>query len=232
MFKISLRTDDIAQSSFRRVPNISRFTTAGPLTLDSVGFSKYGTIGYMLKPYVRNHGSSFTVHGATVVLRCSDAWVTFIGQTPIGLPDLPPGTTMAASSVIGLGIDTAAHPTTFHLKAEMAVGGWIYWTDSTKLIVTGVGTEQALPVRYALEQNYPNPFNPATTIRYALPHKSQVLLSVYNTLGQQVATLVNESQEAGIHEVRFDGSGLASGVYFYRLQAGSFVQTKKFVLLR
>jgi hypothetical protein len=85
---------------------------------------------------------------------------------------------------------------------------------------------------FDLRQNYPNPFNPSTTIHYALPARSPVTLSVYNTLGQQVSTLVNENQEAGYHDVKFDGSNLASGVYFYRLQAGDFVQTKKLLILR
>jgi hypothetical protein len=74
--------------------------------------------------------------------------------------------------------------------------------------------------------------NPTTTIRYALPQRSHVTLSVYNTLGQQVAMLVNENEDAGYHDVRFDASGLASGVYFYRIQAGSFVQTKRLVILK
>ena len=89
----------------------------------------------------------------------------------------------------------------------------------------------ALPLSFGLEQNYPNPFNPSTTIRYALPAKSYVTLFVFNTLGQQVATLVDDTQEAGYHEVRFDGVNLASGVYFYRLQTGGFVQTRKMLLL-
>jgi hypothetical protein len=83
-----------------------------------------------------------------------------------------------------------------------------------------------------LEQNYPNPFNPVTTIRFGLPARSHVTLSVFNTIGQQVATLVEGEQEGGYHEVRFDGSTLASGVYFYRLHAENFVQTKRLLLLR
>jgi hypothetical protein len=97
---------------------------------------------------------------------------------------------------------------------------------------TGCGEEEALPVAYALVQNYPNPFNPSTTIRYGLPRRSAVQLSVFNTLGQQVALLVQGEQEAGYHEVRFDASGLSSGVYFYRLQAGFYVETRKLLLLR
>ena len=89
-----------------------------------------------------------------------------------------------------------------------------------------------LPEKFVLEQNYPNPFNPSTTIRYGLPQKSAVQLTIFNTLGQQVATIVQGEQEAGNHEVRFDGSNLSSGVYFYRLQAGEFVQTRKLLLLR
>jgi flagellar hook assembly protein FlgD len=85
---------------------------------------------------------------------------------------------------------------------------------------------------FALHQNYPNPFNPTTTISYGLPQKFHVSLKVYNTLGQLVATLVNDEQEAGYREVKFDGSDLASGVYFYQLQAGSYVNTKKLLLLR
>jgi hypothetical protein len=82
------------------------------------------------------------------------------------------------------------------------------------------------------QQNYPNPFNPSTTINYALSVHSNVTLSLYNMLGQKVEDLVNESQHAGYHEVRFDGTGLSSGVYFYRLQVDGFVEVKKLVVLR
>ena len=90
----------------------------------------------------------------------------------------------------------------------------------------------AAPQAFSLEQNYPNPFNPSTIIRYSLGRAAHVKLSIFNLLGQQVATVVNGEQEAGTHEVKFDGGKLASGVYFYRLQAGSFVRTMKLLLLR
>jgi aminopeptidase N len=88
------------------------------------------------------------------------------------------------------------------------------------------------PSSYTLDQNYPNPFNPSTTIRYGLPHNSFVTVTVYNTLGQQVAQLVNEQQQRGYQDVVLRGDGMASGVYFYTLRAGDFVQTKKLVLMK
>jgi hypothetical protein len=103
-------------------------------------------------------------------------------------------------------------------------------TSSTVLAVQK--QEINLPKEFSLEQNYPNPFNPTTTIRYALPQRSHVTLIVFNLLGQQMATLVNGEVEAGYHEVQFNAVGLASGVYLFRLQAGSFTQTKKLCVIK
>jgi hypothetical protein len=85
---------------------------------------------------------------------------------------------------------------------------------------------------FALQQNYPNPFNPSTVISYQLPVVSNVKLAVYDMLGREVRVLVDEKKEAGYHEIRFDGSGLASGVYLYRLRAGDYVATKKLLLMK
>ncbi len=89
-----------------------------------------------------------------------------------------------------------------------------------------------LPASFSLAQNFPNPFNPATTIRYGLPVRSIVNLALFNAIGQQVRQLASGEEEAGFHEVKFDGSGISSGVYFYRLRAGGFTETKKFLLIR
>ena len=99
-------------------------------------------------------------------------------------------------------------------------------------VTVDVTLQESVPLSHMLGQNYPNPFNPSTTIRYGLPQRSQVTLSVFNTLGQQVTLLQDGEQEAGYHEVTFEGSGLSSGVYFYRLRAGDFVETMRLLLLR
>jgi hypothetical protein len=102
-------------------------------------------------------------------------------------------------------------------------------------ITTGLSVDDAnisRPYVITLKQNYPNPFNPSTTIRYELPRAAHVTLTVYDVLGRQLATLVNGTEEPGYKSVEFNGSNLASGLYFYRLTAGSFVQTKNLLLLR
>ena len=121
-------------------------------------------------------------------------------------------------------------------------------------VLTSVREKRILPVEFTLYQNYPNPFNPSTTIKYSIPSRSVILseaknlkdfssqapqndnanvtLKVYDILGRQVATLVNEKQKPGNYEVKLDGSKLTSGIYFYRLQAGEFVETKKMILIK
>jgi photosystem II stability/assembly factor-like uncharacterized protein len=104
------------------------------------------------------------------------------------------------------------------------------WSEAELTSVNPV--HEYRPTAFSLSQNYPNPFNPATTIGYALPRRSRVTLLVFNLLGQNVATLVEGEVEAGYHETVFDASRLASGVYFYRLQAGDFVETKRLMVLK
>jgi hypothetical protein len=98
---------------------------------------------------------------------------------------------------------------------------------------TGVeNTAATNPCSYSLGQNYPNPFNPSTAIEYSVPQRTSVEIKVFDVLGREVATLLNEEKSAGVFTVRWDASGMASGVYFYQLQAGSFVDVKKLILLK
>ena len=92
--------------------------------------------------------------------------------------------------------------------------------------------ENDIPLLYSLEQNYPNPFNPITTIRFGIPKAENVKIVVYNNIGQEVAVLLDEFMRAGYHIVHFNGTYLASAVYYYRIEAGEFVQVKKMLLVR
>ena len=95
-----------------------------------------------------------------------------------------------------------------------------------------VEEEAGVPAAYALENNYPNPFNPSTTISYTLPASSYVTLTVFDLTGRQIRHLASGTQPAGTHEVSFEASGLPSGVYVYRLQAGDYVDTKRMVMVK
>jgi len=108
------------------------------------------------------------------------------------------------------------------------------WVRNGSLTISGVSGVKAAelgPPSVVLKQNYPNPFNPSTTIAFTLAHRSDVTLTVYDQLGQQIARLVEGEVDAGYHEVRFDGGSHASGVYFYRIQTGGSVETRKLTLL-
>lgn len=94
----------------------------------------------------------------------------------------------------------------------------------------GVDEAKNFPREYSLSQNYPNPFNPTTTIKYQIPMSSLVTLKVFDLLGREVVTLVDEKKDAGSHEITFDATNISSGIYFYQLRSGEFVQTKKLVL--
>jgi hypothetical protein len=95
-----------------------------------------------------------------------------------------------------------------------------------------IGSAKVIPISHALGQNYPNPFNPVTSIRYQLPEQCHVNLKIFDVLGREITTLVNEQKEAGEYNVIWNAEGIFSGVYFYRMTAGSFSETKKLLLLR
>jgi len=108
--------------------------------------------------------------------------------------------------------------------------------DNVEFIIAGtpsaVETESGIPNDFELAQNYPNPFNPSTTIKFSIPNEELVSLRVFNTLGEEVAELLNEIKPAGNYSVSFNASTLTSGVYFYKISAGNFIETKKMILLR
>jgi photosystem II stability/assembly factor-like uncharacterized protein len=118
------------------------------------------------------------------------------------------------------------------LLAGTGGAGVIWKRPLSEMIAFSNVSERLLAFEYKLEQNYPNPFNPTTVINYSIPKERFVTIKVYDILGREIKTLVNEEKIAGNYSVQFNGSNLASGIYYYRMQAGDFVQTKKLVLLK
>ena len=108
--------------------------------------------------------------------------------------------------------------------------GWkvLNFSDGT----TGVDDNGLTISSFELSQNYPNPFNPATRIRYTIPQTANVEIKIFDVLGREVETLVSELKSPGQYEVNFNGGNLASGIYFYRIEAGDFIATKKMILMK
>jgi hypothetical protein len=98
-------------------------------------------------------------------------------------------------------------------------------------LIGGIHTTE-IPNYYSLSQNYPNPFNPSTSIKYTIPKAGIVTLKVYDVLGKEIALLVNETKQPGVYNVDFNASNLASGIYFYRIDAGDFSSVKKMILVK
>ncbi len=144
-------------------------------------------------------------------------------------------------------LDSTAGKTILHVGNKIGtLTGIVYYSfnqykfvprtnaDFQNVVLTGVDVTRtdALPASYALSQNYPNPFNPTTQVQYALPVAGQATLKIFNILGQEVKTLVNGYQAAGRYTAKFDASSLSSGVYFYRIQSGSYSSIKKMMLIK
>jgi len=119
------------------------------------------------------------------------------------------------------GLPTTSTPTSFSTP-----------TTYSKVATTIKDNEIDMPKSFLLLQNYPNPFNPSTTIEYSLPGNSFVSLKVYDVMGKEITILVNKEQPQGNYKINFDGSNLSSGIYLYRLHSNTFIQTRKFVLLK
>ncbi|HAP36871.1 MAG TPA: hypothetical protein DCQ28_13415 [Bacteroidetes bacterium] len=115
---------------------------------------------------------------------------------------------------------------------ELGIGNGIDFIKLTKNTTTSVANNVVRPTDFRLEQNYPNPFNPTTKITYAIQSSANVSLTVYDLLGKQIATVVNKKQESGNYSVYFDASNVPSGVYYYELRAGNFIETKKMIVLK
>ncbi|QQS36376.1 MAG: T9SS type A sorting domain-containing protein [Ignavibacteriales bacterium] len=137
-----------------------------------------------------------------------------------------------------LGRGTTSDLTNYSFIDENILGGTVTYRlkqidfDGTSKYSNEVMVDVISVFEYALEQNYPNPFNPVTNISYTIASQSKVLLKIYNSIGEEVVTLVNGVKEPGRYAVSFDAASVSSGVYFYKLQAGDFVSTRKMVLLK
>lgn len=200
----------------------------------STGWTLIGTAPAIQGP--SNNGVSLVFTIPPILVTANDTVgvaVKFIGVGPryygSGSPPYSVYSDTNLTLVTGDGRSAPFTPTGSFF-ASRALNGVIRYVVN---LVSSVGTISTLtPNGYRLEQNYPNPFNPQTTIEFAIPEKSNVVLKIFNTQGQEVAVLANEEYLPGIHSVRWNATGLSSGIYFYSIKAGKFSQTKKMLFVK
>ena len=177
--------------------------------LSSVSYAPWKT-GYYWRVAYRSSLGSDTIYYKGIM----DKLTGFYTTKPTDVSQYQPSTVIAP--VVGFDRDIGGTDYRGNC-AYVGYGPQNVYFDAVDMALD-VPIEEGVPAAYALHQNYPNPFNPTTTIKYELPKSSEVTLGVYDMLGREVSVLVNDRRDAGVHEAKFDGAGLSSGMYFYRMQ--------------
>jgi hypothetical protein len=237
IFKVGISTLDMQNNIYFFTEDLVRFTTAGPVAIDSATITYNPVMNiYQVKPHIRNEGQTFTVENLKISMMSDDTTITYISG-PLNVASIAPGQTVIPPGSYTVRVDSN-FSLPFNFNFNISIDEWLYWKDSIS-ILTSVEDVNTLPITFKLFQNFPNPFNPRTSIKYGIPERTFVELKVYDILGREVEMLVNEEKERGIYSISFDAERLPSGIYFYRLkavpigmQAGDFIETKKMVLLR
>lgn len=238
-FKVSATTKDISDETSRTLPNVTWFTSVGPVQY--VADSLAGDDPYHPQIYItlQNNGSVATATGIVAILSALDTCVTTISNSVAIFGNMPAGETRVRdiyrlyfNQNCPVGTEV---PLALSILSGGYPGGYPLWSDTFTVTIPSwdaIVAGTVLPNTFALHQNYPNPFNPTTTIQYQLPKATNVEITIFNLLGQQVWKKEITYQAAGQHEINVDLSNHSSGIYFYRLDAGDFVQTRKMILLK
>jgi CubicO group peptidase (beta-lactamase class C family) len=231
---VSVKTSDLDSMYDHFLPggSVAYFTTIGPVEWKTYELEKHSDSLHTLKVKLTNNSTINTISNVSAFLSSNDPKVTQIlsSNNPQQFPDIEPNDEVECYGVYAFYAQN--DPEIINFTLEISSDGHLFWTDSLEVVTAIHEVETILPKTFALFQNYPNPFNPSTMITYQIPMINDVELSIYNILGQKVLTLVNEKQQAGRYQVEWDASGFASGVYYYRIEAGEFLDVKKMILLR
>ncbi len=233
-YEISINPFPLASGYLNNVSyNTAQFTTSGPV--EFVSDSIIQRLGHILftKITLKNIGLTATVPNISASLSSNDPRITSIGNNPQYFGDIDPGQNAISQSHFSLFTSNLSQIDSINLIVDIYSNGKFYWRDSTAQMIVGIkNTDQNIPKEFALKQNYPNPFNPSTNIEFALPKTAKVTLKVYNAIGQELTTLVSEELIPGKYKYTWDATGFASGIYYYKIEAGVYVKTKKLLLLK
>jgi hypothetical protein len=228
-FRFDHRLDYPLTHQFLVFQESRKLTSVGPLICEDFHILSHNNNRILLQLVIRNQGQLATATGIRAELVPLNTAAVHMVNAVASYNDITAGTTAVNSNPYI--IDLYWNPGTIDFDLIIFSDGYPYWRSGNLV----VGMEPAIePViaEFVLEQNYPNPFNPSTVISWQLAVGSPVKLTLYNVTGQKVATLVDERQPAGVHSVEWNASGLASGVYLYKLEAGQYAEVRKMILMK
>ncbi|MHA2100147.1 MAG: T9SS type A sorting domain-containing protein, partial [Candidatus Kariarchaeaceae archaeon] len=241
---VEIHNLDLEETSYFR--DLSRFTTTGPVVVEDYVITSNDTLPnpgdqIRFKLELHNNGLTTTAVDIMAVISTTDSCISAISKNSANYGDIPAGESVIPTSgfqqyTVIINPNSPVDKDVL-FNVDIYSEGNYFWSDSFAFYidssVTAIPYEKnSLPDKYALHQNYPNPFNPSTTINYQIPELSLVTIKIYDVLGSEVVTLVNEEKPAGYYDIEFDASILSSGIYIYQLKTGMFIQTKKMVLLK
>jgi polyhydroxybutyrate depolymerase len=230
-YVVNLYTHDLSDSVIHKHRFPKYFTNIGPLVVGNFEITQVDTNVFELVYELRNDGLTGEAKSVTAEVFTTDTNVTSITGT-LNFRNILPGQVSTNATHSTHKIYTKNGLGSMEFIVHIFSSGHFFWSDTLAFTVTGIENETNQPIEYELKQNYPNPFNPTTKINFAIPQKGYVTLKVYNILGKEIVTLDSGEKPAGTYELTWDATNLPSGVYFYQLLAGSFVETKKMILMK
>jgi hypothetical protein len=242
-FDVSLFVEDLDSKALYMSDELAKFTSIGPVIFDDYTILSADTIPdpgdqIVFQLTLQNEGLSASADNVSIVVTSLDTCAVLPVSDSSGFGDIVAGETADGDPATTIRFTSECTDSSWvSFKVDIYSNQTVFWTDTFSVFVHGSPStisepKTDIPYKFDLIQNYPNPFNPSTMINYQLPMANDVELSIYNLLGQKVATLVSDRQAAGYYQVEWDASGYASGIYYYRLVAGEFIEMKKMVLLR
>jgi hypothetical protein len=243
-YELTLKTVDQHASTHHYLRKKALFTTIGPVCLAQPSPILYGAYTeesglQIFKLILENKGDSTIAEDISAVVKCTDPRVLQVNVKDAKFSDIGAGSKETCSNLLSFNYSDGYNPDStinnpIAFSVDIYSEGVHYWTDSTNHTATFIYSEnqEKNPQEYRLYQNYPNPFNPSTTIKIHISKASQTTLKVFDILGKEVATLVSDKLNAGNHTFYFDGSRLASGIYYYQLDTGEYKAVRKMILVR
>ena len=243
-YNVSIKTLSINSGYYNILSNEVHFTTIGPVALEHYEIISEDTVvnpdDYLGFEFtLQNHGITDTVYNVSTKTRNLDTCAQIIAFSDPVYGDIAPGEISVSSQPISIRFDPdCPAPSKMSFVLDIYSDDYFLWSDTFFVdVISGIAREKFdMPKQFALYQNYPNPFNPKTVISWHLAVNSDVELSIYDITGRKVTRLVSEKQSAGNHQIEWDASNFASGIYFYiliaRSNSQSFVRTRKLILLK